>query len=154
MPTGTKHLIRCRCVLSQFKNLPNPPPHHFVVFSIVNDDGTVVQKFAQCNNCGIVHKVTDICTSEIVAKEAMSSIITIDDVRPSIPQNLAIVLDKNNVDVATWECVRFIIENKQWGSFVVLNSEVESGVRQGKYVQILSESMFKVDSFSREEYVR
>jgi hypothetical protein len=125
-----------------------------VVFSIVNDDGTVVQKFAQCNNCGIVHKVTDICTSEIVAKETMTSIITIDDVRPSISQNLAVVLDKNNVDVATWEYVRFIIENKQWGSFVVLNSEVESGIRQGKYVQILSESMFKVDSFSREEYAK
>ena len=63
---GQKHLIKCRCVLPQFKKLDNPPVHKFVVFSALNEEGNVVTKYAQCNNCGVIHKVTDLCTSEII----------------------------------------------------------------------------------------
>ena len=78
---GQKHLIKCRCVLSQYKNLPNAVSHQFLVFSEV-ENGQVKQKYSQCNNCGLVHKVVDICTSEIMqGKENMSSIISIDDIK-------------------------------------------------------------------------
>lgn len=149
---GQRHLIKCRCVLPQYKGVTNPPVHQFVVFSIITDTDSVKQKFAQCNNCGIVHKVTDICVSEILAgKEAMASVVKIEDVKLSLPSNLSDILERNNVDLATWEAAQFILENKEWGNFVILAQEEESGTRQGKYVRIMSETFFKVESFSREE---
>lgn len=149
---GQRHLIKCRCVLPQYKGVTNPPPHQFVVFSVINDDDSARVKFSQCNNCGIIHKVTDICKSEILpGKEAMSSVVKIEDVKLSLPPNLADILERNNVDIATWESAQFILENKEWGNFVILAQEEESGTRQGKYVRIMSETFFKVESFSREE---
>lgn len=155
MPTGLKHLIRCRCVMPQFKNLPEPPVHQFVVFSIVDDSDVVKSKFSQCNNCGVIHKVIDICKSEIIqSRESMGSLINIDDIKPSLPQNLVAILESNGADLATWEASQFIFENEKWGEFVVLNSDAESGLRQGKYVQIIGKNLFKVGTFSREEYIK
>ena len=155
MPTGLKHLIRCRCVMPQFKNLPEPPVHQFVVFSIVDDSDVVKSKFSQCNNCGVIHKVVDICKSEIIQnRESMGSLINIDDIKPSLPQNLVAILESNGADLATWEASQFIFENEKWGEFVVLNSDAESGLRQGKYVQIIGKNLFKVGTFSREEYIK
>lgn len=152
MTRGQRHLLKCRCVLPQHKNLSNPLSHQFIVFSVVNDDDTVKVKFAQCNNCGIIHKVTDICTSEILpGKEAMSSIVKIEEVKLSLPPNLVDILERNNCDLPAWEQAQFILENKQWGNFLILAQEEESGTKQGKYVRIMSETFFKVESFSREE---
>jgi len=149
---GQRHLIKCRCVLPQYKGIVNPPAHQFIVFSVVDDKDVVKIKYSQCNNCGIIHKVTDICTSEIISgKEAMSSIVKVEDIKISLPPNLSDILDRNNVDIATWEQAQFILENKQWGNFVILAQEEEAGTRQGKYVRIMSETFFKVESFSREE---
>jgi len=146
-----KHLITCRCVLPQFKRMASPPVHQFTTFSVLDDAGAVVPKFTQCNNCGIVHKVTEINRSVVVPKESMGSIITIDDVKLSMPPKLAAVLETNGADVATWEMARFIVENRQWGGFVVLQTDEEDGMRQGKYVRIIGDDLFKVESFTREE---
>lgn len=153
MTTGIKHLVTCRCVLPQFKRADNPPRHQFVVFSII--DGDVVRpKFAQCNNCGIIHRVTDVCRSEIKqGREDMRSIVTIDDVRPSLPPRLAETLDAADADLPTWEAAKHLVEEKQWGGFVVLSTDVDGNTRHGKYVQVLGDNMFKVDSFEREEEV-
>jgi hypothetical protein len=140
--------------MPQFKNLPEPPPHQFVVFSIMGDDDKLIVKYAQCNNCGRIHKVIDVCKSEVTGREAFSSVMTIDDVKASLPANLANILDVNGADLPTWEAAQFIYENKRWGEFVVLATDVEEGTRQGKYVQILGENLFKVNAFSREEYAR
>jgi len=153
MPTGQKHLIKCRCVLPQFRHLPEPTRHHFIVFSVVEDDNKVRVKFEQCNNCGIIHKVIDICTSEILpGKEFMSSIVTIGDIKPSLHKSLVEILDLNQADLPTWQAAQFIYENKRWGEFVVLNTDVADGVKQGKYLTIIGESLFKVDSFTRDEF--
>lgn len=154
MPTGLKHLVTCRCVLPQFKRHVDPPRHMFAVFSVVEDDGEFRVRFAQCNNCGIIHRVIEINRSVVVSREAMGSLVTIDDVKGSLSPRLADLLEANGADLATWEMASFIIENKQWGAFVVLAADEESGLRQGKYVRILGEALFKVESFTREEIVK
>lgn len=150
---GQKHLIKCRCVLPQFKGVVDPPAHQFIVFSVLREEDDEVQvKYSQCNNCGIIHKVTDICKSEILSgKEVMKSIVKVEDIKSSLPTNLVDILERNNCDLPIWEQAQFIIENKQWGNFVILTQEEESGTKQGKYVRIMSETFFKVESFSREE---
>lgn len=152
MSSGHKHLVRCRCVLPQFKKRANAPAHQFIVFSVVADDDTVVSKFVQCNNCGIIHKVHDICKSTIMqGREDMKSIVSLDEIKLGMPPNLVKVLELNNADVPTWEAAQFIIENQKWGDYVTLSSDSEDGLRQGKYIRILGENLYKVDSYSREE---
>jgi len=154
MASGLRHLITCRCVLPQFKRMLDPPQHQFIVFSAIEDDGTFRVRFAQCNNCGIVHKVVDVCRSEVVSREAMGSLPTVDDIKAGLPAPLANLLEQNDVDLSTWEMAQFILENKQWGNFVVMQTDEEDGLRQGKYVRILSETMFKVETFTREEVIK
>ncbi len=152
MSQGQKHLIRCRCVLPQFKNKAGAPGHQFVVFSVIGDDDKVIPKFVQCNNCGIIHKVVDVCKSEIMqGREAMKSIVTVDDIKMGMPPNLVTLLESNAVDIPTWEAAAFIIEAKRWGDIVILSSDSDGGIRQGKFVRIIGENLYKVDSYSREE---
>jgi len=151
MATGLKHLITCRCVLPQLKRAANAPSHQFIVFSVIEDDGSVRVKYAQCNNCGIIHRVTEVNRSEVVPRESMRAIPTIDDVKASLSPQLAGVLEANDADLPTWEMAQFIVENKRWGDFVVLSTDEEDGLRQGKYVRIIGENLLKVETFTREE---
>lgn len=152
---GQKHLVACRCVLPQFRNMPDPPLHHFVVFSIVGDDGVFEPKLVQCNNCGILHKVTELTCSELInGRESAQSITSIDDIRTSISEQLGAALDKAGADLATWEAVKFIVDEQRWGDIVVLTSDVVEGLRQGKYVRVLGPSLFKIDTFMRDELAR
>ena len=87
MLAGVKHVVECRCVLPQYKKTSNPVYHKFVVFSILEKDKTKVS-FIQCNNCGIVHKIIDLCKSEILnGKEQLSSLETIEDIKISLPKD-------------------------------------------------------------------
>jgi hypothetical protein len=98
----------------------------------------------------VIHKVTDLCKSEILAgKESAKAMITIDDIRPSIHPNFANILDVNSADLATWEAVQFFVENKKWGEVVVLTTEQDGNELHGKYLRIIGESLCKVESFTR-----
>ncbi len=153
MSTGQKHLVRCRCVLPQFKKMQDPPAHQFVVFSVIDDTDKVIPKIVQCPNCGLVHKVTDLTKSEIAMnRDSSSATLTIDDIKTSLPENIANALETNNVDLPTWEAIQFEHENKRWGqSFVVLTSEEQDGMRSGKYMRLLGDKLFEIKQFNREE---
>src|SRR5581483_3885657 len=154
MSMGLKHLVTCRCTLPQFKRAASPPLHQFTVFSVVADDDTVIPKYAQCNNCGIVHRVVEINRSEIISgKESMNSIVTIAGIKASLAPRLADILEGSDCDLPTWEMAKHIYDNKKWGEFVVLASDTDAGTRSGKYVRILGENMFDVAGFEREEEV-
>jgi hypothetical protein len=154
MSTGIKHLINCRCILQQFKKLDNPPSHKFLVFSSIDDDDNVKTKYAKCNNCGIIHKVIEIGKSEILKKDEMASILSVDDIKASLPEHLSFILEKNSADLPSWESAKFIFENKKWGDFVVITTEDDGDTLHGKYVTILSENTFRVESFERQEILK
>ena len=152
---GQKHLIKCRCVLPQFKNSKDPETkqHKFAVFSEVIDD-VVKPKYAQCNNCGLIHKVIDICVSEIMTgKEAMSSILTIDDIKAGMNPNVITILERHQSDLPTWEHAKYIFENQRWGDVIILANDLEDDNRTIKYMRILSETLYKVDSHIRKETI-
>lgn len=154
MRSGQKHLVKCRCILSQFKGRPDPPFHRFIVFSKIDEEGHVVPKYVQCNNCGIVHKVVDVCKSEVISsKESMSSVVTVDDIRPCVHPNLAGILEKNMADLPTWEACQHAVDNQLWGETVILTTDIEQDTRTGKYVRILGETLFRVDSYTTQEVV-
>lgn len=152
MKNGIKHLIECHCVLPQFRDKKDAIYHKFVVFSEIDDKDNVVVKNAQCNNCGVIHKVIDITKSEIVlGKEASSSLITISDIKLSLPTNVISILETYNVPISTWEEVSWILENNKWGSFVVLDSENKGTEIEGKLLRFNSFTSIKIESFSHSQ---
>ena len=120
---GLKHLIQCHCVLPQFRNTNPPIFHKFVVFSTVEDD-VVKEKIVQCNNCGVLHRVSDYCKSEIIhGKESSSTVRTVEDVEINIPEKLAVYLKSQNIDIATWEQIEWILDNPQDVEIVIRRDE-------------------------------
>ena len=139
---GIKHLIQCHCVLPQYKNSNPPIFHKFVVFSLVEDD-QVKEKIVQCNNCGVLHRITDHCRSEIIlGKEASESIRTVEDIELSLPERLAAYLKSQNVDIATWEQVEWVIENSEDVEIVIRRDE-QAGKTNLKILTIRKDGNFK-----------
>lgn len=152
MSRGQRHMIRCNCILHQFSKMKDPPNHHFSVFSVINDDDSVCVRFAQCNNCGIIHKVTDLCKSEIMyGREAFGALVSIDDVKASLTREIREILEANNADLAIYEHAKFILTNQRWGEHVVLSSDQSDGLRTVKYLQIIGETLVRVETVTLEE---
>ena len=92
--TGIKHLIECHCILPQYRGSENPVFHKFIVFSVVDTSDTCVPKFVQCNNCGVVHKVYDICKSEIISgRDELKSVASISEIKIGINSDIRHLLD-------------------------------------------------------------
>jgi hypothetical protein len=129
--------------------------HQFVVFSVIDNDGNVIPKFAQCNNCGVVHSVFEIGRSKILSgKESMASMMTLDDIRSSLPDKLVNILQKNNVDdLPTWEEAKFILENKRWGEFIVLSKDKQDGILNFKLLKFVSDNIFVVENETRNNFI-
>lgn len=146
-----KHLIGCRCVLPQFKQ-SNPIQHHyFVVFSIINDDGSVQPSFEQCSNCQILHKITEISVSSILNREEMKSLINIDDIKGSMPDVLIRLIEKYEPELCTWKEIKFILDNEKFPSRpIILTKDKADGLITGKYLTIFGSTLFKVDVFVEE----
>lgn len=145
---GIKHLIECHCVLPQYRNSTNPVFHKFVVFSIIDNSDTVIPKYVQCNNCDVVHKVFDICKSEIaMGKDELRAVIRKEEILLGMRQDVISVLESYNVDLPTWENVKFILDNKKWGSFVVLAKDTLDNEDTGKALVFESAEKFKIETF-------
>lgn len=139
---GFKHLIQCHCILPQYRNTNPQIFHKFVVFSLVEDD-QVKEKISQCNNCGVLHRVIDHCKSEILfGKDYSGSVRTIEDVELGLPERLASYLKSQNVDIATWEQVEWIVENSQ-ESEVVIRRDEQAGRTNLKVLTIKKDGSFK-----------
>lgn len=146
--TGVKHLVECHCILPQYRNYRNPVYHKFVVFSVVNDDDHVRTKHVKCNNCGVIHKVHEIHKSEImVGKEQLSSVATIDDIKLSLPERLSDILESYDVLLATWEECQFVLDERKWGSQIMLNREAIEGETHGKMLVIKGKNQFRIEGF-------
>jgi len=148
---GTKHLINCNCILPHLKGEKNPIFHSFPVFSTIGDDGEVIEKIAQCNNCGSIHKVVDICRSEILPKENHSSVITEQDISLMIPTELSGILSAYQCDISSWEHAHFIYSNSDWGQSIVLSRKFEDGSHNGKRLVISGPSQFKIEPYTYSE---
>lgn len=147
MRTGQRHLVQCQCVLPQYRKLRNPVFHKFTVFSIIDND-VVEPKYVQCNNCGAVHKVYDICKSEIIpGKDELRSVTTIRDLSISIPGDLRQLLETYNCDITVWEHIKFLLEEQRWGDRVVITRESINDEITGKVLTITARDRFTLENY-------
>ena len=146
---GIKHLLQCHCVLPQYRNKKEPIFHCFVAFSLLDDGDVPLPKIVQCSNCGILHKVIDVCKSEIlVGKEDLRSAMTITDLSRGLSPDLVELLKSHEKQLADFEHAKFIIDNELWGEKIVLDKEEIEGLVQGKTVTFVSATKFRVEPFS------
>lgn len=150
---GIKHLIQCHCILPIMRNRPDPTFHSFVVFSILDDKGEVIPKQAQCNNCGIIHKVVDLCKSELSKDEDSSSIITVKDIEMMIPTELVNLLKNYNCDLATWELAHFIVSNSRFGERFIISRETKGDKVSGKILTIEGHGKYKIEPFEATDQI-
>ena len=126
--------------------------HKFVVFSVIDDNDKVIEKFCHCNNCGVVHKVFDLCQSEIVVgRESSLSIMTQADIKLSLPQNLSKILETYECDLPVWEEVQFYYETGLDAPPIILTKEEFKGTVSGKILHMLGSTKVKIEPFTREE---
>ncbi|MAH42952.1 hypothetical protein CL614_04500 [archaeon] len=146
---GIKHLIECHCTLPQYRNSKKILYHKFIVFSIIDNSDTVISKFAQCNNCDVVHRVYDICKSEILAgRDEFNSLLTKDELKLMLPDDVVGVLESYNVDLATYEKAKFILDNNMWKDHVILAKDSLDDETTGKMLVFESKKKFKIELFS------
>ena len=145
---GVKHLVQCHCVLPQYRKRKDPVFHKFLAFSIIDDNDNVIPKFVQCDNCGIVHKVIDICRSEfITGREELKTFTQKSDIAFGLNSNVCDVLESYDCDIATWEEVKFIIDHKKWGRRIVLTRETIDDQTQGKALVINGLDNMQIEPF-------
>lgn len=151
----TKHMIECNCIHPIFKNSDPPVFHKFIVFSEM-DAATcdVKPSYVQCNNCGAIHKITNVGKSVTLKKEESSAVESIDEIKFSLPNHIKVILEKYDCALHIWQEAKFIYENKLWGRFVILSKEKDSPeatVSYGKYLVIISSSLIKIESFQHDD---
>lgn len=147
MKSGIKHNIQCLCVLPQFRKKIDPPFHEFVVFSIIDESDTMEEKYAQCNNCGVIHRVTDVCKSEIATNRAEISILTEKDISMMLPSPVSNMLENYQCDLPTWEHALFILNEEKWNDFIVLEKNIIDEGFEGKLLRFKPGHKYVVEPF-------
>jgi|TARA_R110000851_G_scaffold117451_5_gene244170 hypothetical protein len=151
---GLKHLVQCHCILPQYRKMKDPVFHKFVVFSTIDNNDNVEPKNVQCNNCGVIHKVFDICKSEILhSKEDLKTLISKKDIQMMLPNKLSEILDSYDVDLPTWEQAHFIIKNKLWNSQILISRDETDYEETGKVLKIINLNDFVIDVQTTQKYI-
>ena len=152
--TGIKHLIQCHCILPQYRNRKDPVFHQFIAFSEIDSYDNVVEKHVQCQNCGVVHKIIDVCQSEVETKsESLNTMITEQDIKMMIPSGLSEILENYNADLHIWEHAEHIVRNSSWGSMIQLTREETDSADIGKFLVIDARDRFRIDVKSSDRFV-
>lgn len=142
-----KHLVECNCLLPQFKHSDPPKWHHFVAFSEIDEKGDVIPSFAQCNNCGIIHKVVEVCVSSTLKRDNLPSLVTREELLDALPEKLQKDLDKYKPDLPTLQEIAWIRDHQAWGRSVVLTKDEVDGILVGKALLLLGETLWKIQTF-------
>lgn len=117
------------------------------MFSILDNSDTVMPKNAQCNNCGVIHKIVDLCRSEIVTGREDCSLIIKEDIAFMLPGQVKEVLENYGCDLPTWEHALFLFQQQQWGNFVVLERKENDTGSEGKLLKFHSYERFTIEPF-------
>jgi len=158
MSEYVKHLIECQCVLSIFKNKTKPVYHKIPVFSQVDENGEVKEKYVACNNCGIIHRVYEVFKSEVKwGQEDVKSLITSkDDIKFNLEaqgfEKIILLLEKSDLDISDWEMVEHLLENNTSGHIVLEKKESDNNVVL-KVLNINEDNSFKLKKEILQRYL-
>jgi len=135
-------------VLPQFRKRKDPIFHKFVVYSKFKEAGVIEERLVRCNNCDAVHRVIDLCRSEIVIKiEETDTIVSEEEIKLGLPDKIIGILEKNNSDIATYESIDHIFNEKLWGEQVVISRQTVNNEKiHVKILEINGDNKFRLKS--------
>ena len=105
------------------------------------------EKYAQCNNCGVIHKIVDVCRSEIATNRAEITVLSKEDIKLMLPSPVVNTLENYECDVPSWEHALFIIEERQWDQFIVLEKNVIDDGFEGKLLRFKGDNRYAIEPF-------
>ena len=89
-----------------------------------------------------------------MGSEDVSSVVSISDFSLSLPKELYETLGQYDCSVADYQHAQYIIDNKQWGSHIVLKREDVDGKISGKLLSFLEEDKYRIESYLHNEYAQ
>lgn len=152
---GVRHFVECVCQPAWVRQLDdtderkNKLYHRFPVFSVIDDNGDCVEKYVKCDNCDLVHKITEVGISEPQKGGVTESYSAVskEDVSMGIGSTLRDALERHKCDLATYEHVAWLIETQQWGSSVIIAKNQQKNKIEGKRMIILADNLAKIVAF-------
>jgi hypothetical protein len=142
---GIKHLVECHCYLKIFGKNEIKTNHKFPVYSKLDENDNVIPKLQNCNNCESLHYVYDICKSELrPGKEDVGTKLDKEDFIMMLPDKVANILIKNRCDISDFEHALDIIEEKSWGSYIVIKRDIVGEEQQVKALLFKDENTIKI----------
>jgi hypothetical protein len=145
---GIKHLIECHCTLKIYEGSDNHLYHKFPVYSKLDKNEKITEKLAQCNHCQTIHKVYDICKSDIIrsGKDEHKTAISKDDISYQLSDKINSILRRYNCDISTWEQILDYCDNEFWNQKIVINRELIEGKYNVKVLTLISENKIKIEN--------
>ena len=151
--TCQKHLVECHCILPQYRKSSKPIFHKFIVFSELEND-VVNPTYVQCNNCNAVHKIYDLCKSEIiVGRDELRTMTTIEEVKLGMGSDIIGLLEAYDCDLPTWQHEKFSVDNNLVGEKIILTRDSIEDETQGKVLTIKEDAKFLLENYINREYV-
>tara|TARA_Y100001970_G_C14255537_1_gene875081 strand:+ start:4674 stop:5036 length:363 start_codon:yes stop_codon:yes gene_type:complete len=115
----------------------------------------IIESVVNCNNCGIAHRVVDVCKSVILTNsENSQATINIDDIKISLPENVGNIMEANNKELADYQHLQFLIEQNNTEGFILLSKELIDGKQQGKILKYKGHGKFAIEPFSTQENIQ
>tara|TARA_B110000467_G_C18268583_1_gene450909 strand:+ start:177 stop:590 length:414 start_codon:yes stop_codon:yes gene_type:complete len=135
------------------KNRTDPPIHQFIAFSIQEKNRTI-EKLVTCNNCGVVHRILEVCRSEILNNfEGTNSSLTMEDIALQLKESVRDILESYKKELPDYEHINFMIQEECIGDFIVLSQEFNDGRKSGKILKYKGKGKFEIEPFSRSEVI-
>ncbi len=111
----------------------------------------MIPSLAQCPNCGVVHKVREVGVSDVLRKEDLGSVLSVEELKGNLPEKMQAALTGYDLEYHQLREIQWILENQAWGRSVVLVKDMSEQIVTGKYIQIISDSLWRFGNFTRED---
>ena len=139
------HVLECQCILPIYSKVEKPVFHQFIVFSKY-DNNSLEEKYVECNNCGVIHQVTNCNKSNILSDTTnyKSLVVNKEDLSYSLPSKYLDFLTKKEVEeIYIWEKINFLLENNISDTVLYRRSNVDNFVIC-EFIEVIDSDNFKL----------
>lgn len=139
------HTVECQCILPIYSKVERPVYHSFVVFSTIEAE-SLEEKYVECNNCGVIHQITNINKSNIISDTTKykSLVVNKEDLSYSLPSKYLDFLTKKKVEeVYIWEKINFLLENNLSELVLFNRSQIDNYI-VCEFIEVIDKDNFKI----------
>ena len=84
----------------------------------------------------------------------MRSVTTIEEIEMSLPEDLTSLLKSYECTLPTWEHAKFILDEDEWGTKIILTRDIIEDEVQGKILTIQKRNKFVLENYINREVIK